>query len=313
MFNQRMALTVLITVLITLSMQSSNVTAVVKEYSSQWEEEISVLGGRTILVEELSATWCASCAEIDPYLQQVADSHGSRISIVTYHPTDGEDAFQPEAASHRINRMKMINPELGSTPAFVVEGGEVRVGPNSWPDVQKDILKKETENQQYSQLGFNINKNLDQYTAKITNFNPISVEYNTQVTFILMKHELTVPEGFVNPAGDYRDRVVTGVATCNLIENNVTQSLGFTAASSDNCSDNFSVSFNDSEKFSLVLIHESTENELDNNSALGENLGLVEFAYRDITIEDTDNYLSIVVISIISIGVLWAIYERKTS
>ena len=294
-------------------MQSSNVTAVVKEYSSQWEEEISVLGGRTILVEELSATWCASCAEIDPYLQQVADSHGSRISIVTYHPTDGEDAFQPEAASHRINRMKMINPELGSTPAFVVEGGEVRVGPNSWPDVQKDILKKETENQQYSQLGFSINKNLDQYTAQITNFNPISVEYNTQVTFILMKHELTVPEGFVNPAGDYRDRVVTGVATCNLMENNVTQSLGFTAASSDNCSDNFSVSFNDSEKFSLVLIHESTENELDNNSALGENLGLVEFAYRDITIEDTDNYLSIVVISIISIGVLWAIYERKTS
>jgi len=294
-------------------MQSSNVTAVVKEYSSQWEEEISVLGGRTILVEELSATWCASCAEIDPYLQQVADSHGSRISIVTYHPTDGEDAFQPEAASHRINRMKMINPELGSTPAFVVEGGEVRVGPDSWPDVQKDILKKETENQQYSQLGFSINKNLDQYTAQITNFNPISVEYNTQVTFILMKHELTVPEGFVNPAGDYRDRVVTGVATCNLMENNVTQSLGFTAASSDNCSDNFSVSFNDSEKFSLVLIHESTENELDNNSALGENLGLVEFAYRDITIEDTDNYLSIVVISIISIGALWAIYERKTS
>ena len=313
MFNQRMALTVLITVLITLSMQSSNVTAVIKEHPSQWEGEINVLGGRTILVEELSATHCTGCAEIDPYLQQVADSHGSRISIVTYHPTDGDDAFQPEAASHRINRMKMINPGLGATPAFVVEGGELRIGPNSWPDVQKDILKKETENQQYSQLGFNINKNLDQYTAKITNFNPVSVEYNTQVTFILMKHELKVPEGFVNPAGDYRDRVVTGVATCNLMQNNVTQSLGFIAASSDNCSDNFSVTFNDSEKFSLVLIHESTENELANNSALGENLGLVEFAYRDITIDDTDDYLSIVVISLISIGILWAIYERKTS
>ena len=313
MFNQRMALTVLITVLITLSMQSSNVTAVVKEHPSQWEEEINVQGGRTILVEELSATWCTSCAEIDPYLQQVADSHGSRISIVTYHPTDGEDAFQPEAANHRINRMKMINPELGSTPAFVVEGGEVRVGPNSWPDVQKDILRKETENQQYSQLGFNISKNLNQYTAKITNFSPIYVEYDTQVTFILMKHELAVPDGFVNPAGDSRDRVVTAVATCNLVENNITQSLGFTMASSDNCSDNFSVTFNNSEKFSLVLIHESTENELANNSGLGENLGLVEFAYRDITIQDTDDYLSIVVISIVSVGVIWAIYERKTS
>lgn len=294
-------------------MQSSSVTAVVKEHSSQWQEEVNVLGGRTILVEELSATWCTSCAEIDPYLQQVADSHGSRISIVTYHPTDGEDAFQPEAASHRIDRMKMINPELGSTPAFVVEGGEVRVGPNSWPDVQKDILKKETENQQYSQLGFNINKNLDEYTARITNFNPISVEYETQVTFILMKHELAVPEGFVNPSGDSRDRVVTAVATCNLAQNNITQSVGFTQSSSDNCSDNFSVTFNNSEKFSLVLIHESTENELANNSELGENLGLVEFAYRDITIDDTDDYLAIVVVSIASIGILWAIYERKTS
>jgi len=313
MFNRRIGLAALIAVLITLSMQTSNVTAVVKEYSSDWDEELIITGGRTILVEELSATWCASCAEIDPYLQQVADSHGSRISIVTYHPPDGEDAFQPEAASHRIDRMKLINPDLGSTPSFVVEGGEVRVGPNSWPDVQKDILKKETENQQYSQLGFSINKNSDHYTARITNFSPISVEYDTQLTFLLMKHEFVVPEGFVNPAGDSRDRVVTAVATCNLAQNNITQSIGFISSNSDNCSDNFSVMFNNSEKFSLVLIHESTENELTNNSQLGENLGLVEFAYRDITIDETDDYLSIVVISMISIGVLWVIYERKSS
>ena len=313
MFNQRIGLAVFITVLITLSMQTSNVTAVVKEYSSDWDEELIIIGGRTILVEELSATWCASCAEIDPYLQQVADSHGSRISIVTYHPSDGEDAFQPEAASHRIERMKLINSDLGSTPSFVVEGGEVRVGPNSWPDVQKDILKKETENQQYSQLGFSINKNSNLYTAKITNFKPISVEYDTQLTFLLMKHELVVPEGFVNPAGEYRDRVVTAVATCNLVQNNISQSVGFSAASSDNCSDNFSVTFNNSEKFSLVLIHESTENELSNNSMLGENLGLVEFAYRDITVDQTKDYLKIIVFSMASIGIIWAIYERKSS
>ena len=76
-------------------------------------------------------------------MQQVADAHGSRISIVTYHPTDGEDAFQPEAAKYRIERMKSINSDVGSTPSFVVESGELRVGPDSWPDVQKDILKEE--------------------------------------------------------------------------------------------------------------------------------------------------------------------------
>lgn len=313
MFNRRMALVVLIAVLISLSMQTSNVTAVVKEHPSQWDQEVNVTGGRTILVEELSATWCTSCAEIDPYLQQVADSHGSRISIVTYHPTDGEDAFQPEAASHRINRMKMINPDLGSTPSFVVEGGEVRVGPNSWPDVQKDILRKETENQQYSALGFSISKDLEKYSARINAFVPISVDYETQVTFILMKHELTVPDGFVNPAGDTRDRVVTAVATCNLAQNNITQNIGFEFASGDDCSNNFSVTFNESNKFSLILIHESTEHELSNNSMLGENLGLVEFAYRDINVDETKDYLKIIIFSILTLGVMWVIYERKAS
>ena len=313
MFNRRMSLTVLIALLVSLSMQTSSVTAVVKEHPGQWDQEVNVTGGRTILVEELSATWCTSCAEIDPYLQQVADSHGSRISIVTYHPTDGEDAFQPEAASHRIDRMKMINPDLGSTPSFVVEGGEVRVGPNSWPDVQKDILRKETENQQYSELGFSISKDLEEYSAKINMFMPISVDYDTQVTFILMQHELTVPDGFVNPAGDSRDRVVTAIATCNMAQNNITRVIGFESASGDDCSNNFSVTYSESNKFSLILIHESTENELSNNSMLGENLGLVEFAYRDITIDETKDYLKMIIFSMVAIGFLWVIYERKTS
>ena len=71
MFNRRMSLTVLIALLVSLSMQTSSVTAVVKEHPGQWDQEVNVTGGRTILVEVLSATWCTSCAEIDPYLQQV--------------------------------------------------------------------------------------------------------------------------------------------------------------------------------------------------------------------------------------------------
>ena len=46
---------------------------------------------------------------------------------------------------------------------------------------------------------------------------------------------------------------------------------------------------------------------------LGENLGLVEFAYRDITVDQTKDYLKIIVFSMVSIGVIWAIYERKSS
>jgi hypothetical protein len=73
------------------------------------------------------------------------------------------------------------------------------------------------------------------------------------------------------------------------------------------------VTFNNSEKFSLVLIYELTENELSNNSMLGENLGLVEFAYRDINVDETKDYLKIIFFSILALGVMWVIYERKTS
>ena len=44
-----------------------------------------------------------------------SDAHGSRITIVTYHPTDGDDAFQPEAAKEQIDRMRLINLKLVNT------------------------------------------------------------------------------------------------------------------------------------------------------------------------------------------------------
>ena len=59
--------------------------ALTKDYNATWTD-MTVSGGQSLLVEELTATWCSSCTEIDPYLHQVADSHGSRISIVSYHP-----------------------------------------------------------------------------------------------------------------------------------------------------------------------------------------------------------------------------------
>ncbi|MEC8540859.1 MAG: thioredoxin family protein, partial [Candidatus Thermoplasmatota archaeon] len=223
--------------------------AEVKPYSEDWAGDVIITGGRTLLVEELSATWCVSCADIDPYLQQVADSHGSRISIVTYHPTDGEDAFQPEAAKYRIDRMKLVNPDIGSTPTFVVESGTPRIGPESWPDVQKDILKQEINRQESSMLSFSVSKVNNEYTAKIANTSLLDVSLDTQLTFLLMTHELNMPDGYFNPGEAHRDRVVIATASCN-IGNNSISGIGFNESSVTKCSDDFSVEFTHEGKFS---------------------------------------------------------------
>ena len=296
--------------MIQLLLHSSH--AEVKNYAEDWDEDITISGGRTILVEEISATWCTSCADIDPYLQQVADAHGSRISIVTYHPTDGEDAFQPEAAKYRIERMRTINSEVGSTPSFVVESGELRVGPDSWPDVQKDILKEETNRQEFSKLSFTISKLSQQYSATVNSLELLEVDYETQLTFMLMAHEMEVPDGFINPGENHRDRVVIATSTCNLNSNSLSN-VGFSNISGTNCLDDFTVNFPAIGKFSLILLHEATDSTVESNSNYASTLGVVEFAYRDIELENDADFMPLVFFSIIAIGIILVIYERKNA
>ncbi len=305
-----------ICVLIVVSTLSLNVgipksTAQVQDYSKEWRDDITVTGGRTLLVEELSATWCTSCAEIDPFLQQVADAHGSRISIVTYHPTDGEDAFQPAAAQQRIDRMRLINPDIGSTPTFVVESGALRIGPQSWPDVQKDILKEETNRQETSQLSFKISKQDNNYIAVVKDISLIDVPYQTQLTFILMTHGLPVPEEYFNPGEDHRDRVVIATSTCH-INNNSISNIGFLDSAATSCSDDFSVNFSHSGKFSLVLIHEATDESIQQNND-PTTIGVVEFAYRDIEVINEANVMPLLFFSFIVIGVIWVLYGNNNS
>lgn len=286
--------------------------AEVKQYSDDWAGDVTISGGRTLLVEEISATWCVSCADIDPYLQQVADSHGSRISIVTYHPTDGEDAFQPEAAKYRIDRMKLVNPDIGSTPTFVVENGIPRIGPESWPDVQKDILKQEINRQESSMMSFSVSKTNDSYTAKIVNTSLLNVSFDTQLTFLLMTHELNMPDGYFNPGENHRDRVVIATASCN-IGNNSISGIGFNQSSVTKCSDDFLVEFTHEGKFSIVLIHEPTDTSLVQNPEFSNTLGVVEFAYRDIEVVNSLNLMPTVFFTIMSIGVIWVIIGNYNS
>ena len=86
----------------------------------EWGGWEVVEGGYSILVEEYTATWCPRCAEIDPDLGIVAEEHGKRIAMVSYHPDDGIDAFGPDAAQHRIERLKTQDRQMPGYPSFMV-------------------------------------------------------------------------------------------------------------------------------------------------------------------------------------------------
>lgn len=271
----------------------------------------SEVGGRTVLVQELTATWCPSCAEIDPELVQVADSHGSRIALIALHPTDGVDAFEPPAALHRMERLNITHASaIGSTPTFVVEDRPPRVGYEAWGEVQRDILDAEVQRQAVSELGFEVVETKEGLEAKVVHALPVS-RADTQLTFLFLEHQKPMPEGSINPGETTRDRVVVGVASCDLASNTVSEQHGTLTASVDSgCTEDFAAVFPTTKAWSILLIHEHTEAALENGSG-AESLGVVELSYRDRAEASSEGGLSLVLIGGVAMLALAAIVPKK--
>ena len=268
--------------------------------------------GRSLLVEEVTTTWCPTCAQIDPYLKGVADSHGSRIAMVAYHPSDGEDAFQPPAAQHRINRLGLHHGNAIPSPTFFVEGKNPRSGTEAWSDVQRDILDLELTRQDSTLLQFEVLRTAEGITARVLSIANMSDELeNTQLTFLVLEHEKIVQAGVVNAGESTRDRVVVATAECDINTSTVTTQIGLLGVDVDKgCNIDFEITFEDMNEFSIILIHENTEDAIVNSEASLGTYGAVEFAYRSRDIPESWSLASVILIIAAGAGLI-AIWPRK--
>ena len=268
--------------------------------------------GRSLLVEEVTTTWCPTCAQIDPYLKGVADSHGSRIAMVAYHPSDGEDAFQPPAAQHRINRLGLHHGNAIPSPTFFVEGKNPRSGTEAWSDVQRDILDLELTRQDSTLLQFEVLRTAEGITARVLSIANMSAELeNTQLTFLVLEHEKTVQAGVVNAGESTRDRVVVATAECDINTSTVTTQIGLLDVDVvKGCNIDFEITFEDMNEFSIILIHENTEDAIVNSEASLGTYGAVEFAYRSRDIPESWSLASVILIIAAGAGLI-AIWPRK--
>ena len=268
--------------------------------------------GRSLLVEEVTTTWCPTCAQIDPYLKGVADSHGSRIAMVAYHPSDGEDAFQPPAAQHRINRLGLHHGNAIPSPTFFVEGKNPRSGTEAWSDVQRDILDLELTRQDSTLLQFEVLRTAEGITARVLSIANMSAELeNTQLTFLVLEHEKIVQAGVVNAGESTRDRVVVATAECDINTSTVTTQIGLLGVGVDKgCNIDFEITFEDMDEFSIILIHENTEDAIVNSEASLGTYGAVEFAYRSRDIPESWSLASVILIIAAGAGLI-AIWPRK--
>ena len=81
-------------------------------------------GGHAILLEQYTATWCDTCATVDPWISEFADDHEGRVVRVALHPDD-HDPFGSPLTTERLV-LKQAEQQL-SLPTFWFDGqGEMQ-------------------------------------------------------------------------------------------------------------------------------------------------------------------------------------------
>jgi len=100
------------------------------------------VGGHAILLEHYTATWCDTCATVDPLVSEFVDEHTSRVVHVALHPND-HDPFGSALTTHRIG-LKQIDTEL-SLPTFWFDGGSELQGSASQSLLENELRSAEVK------------------------------------------------------------------------------------------------------------------------------------------------------------------------
>ena len=105
-------------------------------------ESREAYGGHAILLEQYTATWCESCATVDPWITDFVDSHSTRVVRVALHPDD-HDPFGSPLTAHRIG-IKQVEHQL-QLPTFWFDGKGELQGTVSQSLLENELRSAEAE------------------------------------------------------------------------------------------------------------------------------------------------------------------------
>ena len=161
------------------------------------DESRDARGGHAILLEQYTATWCDTCASVDPWISEFADDHEGRVVRVALHPDD-HDPFGSPLTTERI-ALKQTEQQL-SLPTFWFDGQGEMQGQVSQSLLENGLRSAEVnrehwiemhvwwdtwENQPHDdvqQLAIHIEEDLPE-NASITVFRLESLEMTSEIAY----------------------------------------------------------------------------------------------------------------------------------
>ena len=106
-------------------------------------------GGHAILLEQFTATWCDTCATIDPWIIDFVEDRSNRVVRVALHPND-HDPFGSPLTTHRLSG-KMFEGQP-SLPSFWFDGQGEMEGFVLQSELESELLNAESNREDSIQM-----------------------------------------------------------------------------------------------------------------------------------------------------------------
>ena len=110
----------------------------------------------------------------------------------------------------------------------------------------------------------------------------------------------------------HRDRVLVATAECQLNTSTIEVNIGLIQAESSQGCNDFEIVFQSMAEFSILLVHENTEDAIVNENASLGTYGAVEFAYRSRDIPESWSFAPFILVLAAGAGIV-AILPRKNN
>ncbi|MDP6011212.1 MAG: hypothetical protein QF707_05410 [Candidatus Poseidoniaceae archaeon] len=153
--------------------------------------------GNVLLLEELTATWCVFCAQIDPQIVELQEVHAQRLITVTIHPPPG-DVSDPLFNEAMRLRYQYLGIEATRTPSFWLNGDFYGEGVVDVGELSSQVMAEEARSTSNSKMSMSSLTDGDSVTISLQVLETDGNRNDTRVTIMMVENIVELRKGLAS-------------------------------------------------------------------------------------------------------------------
>lgn len=181
--------------------------------------------GNVVLLEELTATWCEFCAQIDPQIVELQEIHTQRLITVTIHPPPG-DVSDPLFNEAMRLRYEHLGIEATRTPSFWMNGEFYGEGVIDVGDLSSQVMTEEARSTSSSRISLSSSSEGKNATVSVQILESEADRNGTQVTIMMVEEVVELRKGVASNGMTTFNNVLLNSISIELDDENAPPELG---------------------------------------------------------------------------------------